>query len=326
MGNQPTKVNVLGFGFDIGPDGGGVTIAGLRVGGGKDGAEFGTSFGLGAQVDGKGAYAGAGTKLTVGGDGVKASAGASATGGDQQAGAGAKAGFDWKGKAYAEAVSNTSSEVHSKKSTLDEAKKDLEKFKGDLSEADESKRAAERRVMDAKSDKQKCENDLANLKLTRRDLGIKKNTFLNLKTERNTAVDDAKRHRDRAEARLEKASKDNKYGEKLREQGEVELQSKKIVEFEAEIKDIDEKLLHIDAELKASEEKLFNVQALVEEASKHLDTEEEDLRKCEAKYAKTKEKFKMAQQYVVEKQVDYTDAVAAYNKALEEQHLYQTSY
>ena len=62
--------NLGGFGFDMNKNGGGVTFAGVRVGGGKNGAEIGPNVGLGAQVNGSGAYAGAGGKVTLGSNGV----------------------------------------------------------------------------------------------------------------------------------------------------------------------------------------------------------------------------------------------------------------
>merc|ERR1719433_440841 len=89
MGNASVNLGIAGL--DVGPDGAGVTILGMRVGGsGGRGFEIGFNPGVGVQVNGQGLYAGARADVAIR-DGVSAAAGAKATWMDETAGAGALA-------------------------------------------------------------------------------------------------------------------------------------------------------------------------------------------------------------------------------------------
>lgn len=177
MGNA--NVNVGGFGFDYSKDGGGVTVDGIRVGAGKNGAEIGTNIGFGAQVDGKGAYAGAGTKVTVGRDGVNGSAGAIAVGGDQEAGAGAEAGVGWDGETHANAVATPSAEVNNTRALLNDSKNDLDHFLLNLQKAEQNEGASKRNCRNAAEAVETLEEELRRLKERRSEVAKEKTDLTN---------------------------------------------------------------------------------------------------------------------------------------------------
>lgn len=92
MGNGNSGGINLGIvGADWGPDGGGATIMGIRLGGsGGRGFEVGLNPGIGVQVNGEGLYAGARADVGIR-DGINVNAGARATAGKHEAGAMAEA-------------------------------------------------------------------------------------------------------------------------------------------------------------------------------------------------------------------------------------------
>ena len=106
MGNA--NINLGFFGVDWSKDGGGVTLAGARIGGGKNGVEVGVNPGFGAQVNGAGFRAGAEAKVSIGDKGVAVGAGAKYNVGNAEGGAAAVAGANYDGSSYAEAVTTSS--------------------------------------------------------------------------------------------------------------------------------------------------------------------------------------------------------------------------
>ena len=126
MGNEQSgNVNAGIVGVDWSKNGGGVTLFGLRMGGGPDGFEAGPNVGLGVQVNGKGLHAGAGAKVAIGNGGLKTSSGAKATAGDKKAGAAADAKVGWDGETECNAYTSTNDEFETAQADLAEAKNDF---------------------------------------------------------------------------------------------------------------------------------------------------------------------------------------------------------
>jgi len=323
--DRGVNVNFGGFGFDFSPDGGGVTIFGLRVGGGKNGAEIGANVGLGVQVDGKGAYAGTGAKITVGKDGVKGSAGAKAVGIDQEAGAGVEAGLRFDGTFYSDAVSTTTSELNSNKGKWEEAVRDLTKVKENRDIALSKEQLAKNEVADDKKDMDTKVNQQNELRKKRNMAGANKTDLLNSKTSINIKVGDAKLLVESAKSKLNRATKDNKYGEMLREKGVVEEQTALINDLEEEIKEIDTKLKPILEEFKQSGKALIEAQNAVVNGRKELKAKTTEWHKSKANYKSAETDFEVATKHVVEKKKVYKDANKAYLDAKEDQRKYQAS-
>lgn len=312
------------IGVDFNEDGGGLTLAGMRIGGGKNGVEIGPNVGLGAQVNGNGAYVGTGGKLTVGGDGVKASAGAKAIGGDQEAGAGVQAGVTYKGKFYADAVSTTSSIVNSARGKWDEATKDLQKCQESLEKASFEEQSAKNARDQAKKDMDAKQRRLNELRGKRNTAATNKTKLLNLKTNKTTEIGDAKQLLESAKSRLNKATKGNKLGEILRESGEVEKQTVRIDSLEAEIKLIDAELKLLLEYLKQSEKALEEAQKAVTNGRQELKYKTEKWEKSKTNHAGSKRSVEVASGNVEKKRKEHSIAVNAYNKAKEEQRAYQS--
>lgn len=133
MGNEQSgNFNTGLVGFDWSKNGGGVTLLGLRMGGGPNGFEAGPNVAIGAQVNGKGLHAGAGAKVTIGNKGIGTSTGAKATAGDKKAGAAADARVGWDGETEYNAYTSTNGEFESAQYELDVARKEYSKLEKEL--------------------------------------------------------------------------------------------------------------------------------------------------------------------------------------------------
>jgi len=147
MGNEQSgNINTGIIGVDWSKNGGGVTLLGLRMGGGRNGFEAGPNVGIGAQVNGRGLHAGAGAKVTIGNKGIGTSTGAKSTAWDKKAGAAADAGVGWDGETEYNAYTSTNEEFESAQYNLDVAKIKCNKLEKRLRKCEDKLTSAESKL------------------------------------------------------------------------------------------------------------------------------------------------------------------------------------
>ena len=165
------SLNLLGFGFDIGGDGVGVTAYGIRCGVSVSGGlEAGVNVGFGAKVGDAGLIAEAKAGVGIGGsNGLSASAGASARGGSKKVGAAANA--TEKGWFACE---TSTDKVNAAQIRLNSTSSIYNSRSSELSDASGRLDSASHDVKRQKDFVDKAEREVTRLKRLKNEMGTKK--------------------------------------------------------------------------------------------------------------------------------------------------------
>lgn len=308
MGNA--NVNAGGFGVDWNEQGGGATLFGIRVGGGPNGAEVGVNVGVGAQVDGEGAYAGAGAKATVGGNGVGGSAGVQANLGNQEAGAAAGGQRNYDGSTSTYAVDTCASNVRLADVELRKSKEDLAFYTKNRDKAQAAATKAQEELDDANTDFEKAEDEHQEAQTNLGTAGIAKTEALN-----NYSTSQMENDATKTEIRQAQKSLDGmtKLGKASVEAKIVQLQDK-LVGLQKDLTDFAQKVNETDDNLAKAETRWNNAidildkkQKALQEKRGELTTKKDLLKSANGSVDDAKEKVKKHQTEKDEKEKLYME-------------------
>jgi chromosome segregation ATPase len=321
MGNANINLGIIGA--DWSEDGGGVTLLGVRVGGGKNGAEVGVNTGFGAQVNGAGLLAEAKAQVSIGGKGVTAGAGANYNAAGIEGGAAAVAGANYDGSTYAEAVSNSSTSVLLAKDKVEKAKNDLVHFRQERDKArviltDKEKAFEEQKTQVLQLQLQHNETEKQKVKAGKEKsdvLGKKTEVEMNLATSKMKLTADTRRLQ----------SSTTKKGGK-----NVELMQRKVVDLTAEIarleKDVDELGIIFEKhkrDFDKAEKELFHLASKIVEETRTLDKAKKEKENAKSKKVEADTRVKKEETNVKNHEDVLKQAESKYKRAKADQDLYR---
>lgn len=303
MGNSGS-FNLGVIGFDYNENGGGVTLGGIRIGGGKNGAEFGVNAAIGAEIDGKGLATGAQAKVAIGEQGVNATAKAKATAAAAEAGAAATAGVDYDGSTHADSGDTSSANVRFAEDRYNDAKQDLAHSKSSKERAEQDLILKRKALEDQRKIVHDMEEEQKKMEHSKVTAGQKKTECLKRKDqllEELQSLENDVFWKKRKERKIErKQSRDNQINsaeeeEEEEEDGVVDQIAMEIAKLKNDIHAVHESITKLTEDIQELEKNLLDIAERIAAARTELDKAEQGEKEAEAHVAEAEEKYRLCE-------------------------------